>query len=77
MLKIYKNGEEFLNDNLSILNDFPIETAFFKYNAKNISSFSRYNYCFKLYDDDSYLIVLKMDPYKLLLFVKFCRLFSQ
>ena len=68
MLKIYKNGEEFLNDNLSILNDFPIETAFFKFNAKNISSFSRYNYCFKLYDDDSYLIVLKMDPYKLLLF---------
>ena len=68
MLKIYKSGQEFLLDNKDILDNKPIETSFFRFNAHKINTFERYNYCFKLYDEESYLLVLKMEPYNLLLF---------
>ena len=68
MLKIYKNGEEFLLDNQEILDNNLVETAFFRLNGKFIKTFERYNYCFKLYDENSFLLVLKMEPYNLLLY---------
>ena len=68
MIKFYSCGEEFLLDNKEILDLYPLETSFYKLNSKSIDSFTRENYIFKLYDQESYLLVLHFEPYNLLLF---------
>lgn len=48
MIKFYKNGEEFLKDNIVILNQYPLDTSFFKVNSKLLNTFDRRNYSFKV-----------------------------
>ena len=43
MIKFYKNGKEFLDDNIDILEKYPLDTSFFKMNSKVINSFNRRN----------------------------------
>lgn len=68
MIKFYKNGEEFLKDNIVILNQYPLDTSFFKVNSKLLNTFDRRNYSFKVIDGDNYLLVMKLDDYNLLIF---------
>ena len=68
MIKFYKNGEEFLKDNIVILNQYPLDTSFFKVNSKLLNTFDRRNYSFKVIDGNNYLLVMRLDDYNLLLF---------
>ena len=68
MIKFYENGKAFLEDNLEILNKFPLDTSFFLVNSKSIHTFNRRNYCFKVIDNSSYLLVMRLDDYNLILF---------
>lgn len=68
MNKFYKDGNEFRLDNLEILDKYPVDTSFFKVNSHSILSFTRENYCFKIYENESYLLVMHLYPYNLLLF---------
>ena len=68
MIKFYKNGKEFLDDNLEILDRYPLDTSFFKMNSKVINTFNRRNYSFKVIREDKYLLVMRLDDFNLLLF---------
>ena len=68
MIKFYKNGKEFLDDNIDILEKYPLDTSFFKMNSKVINSFNRRNYSFKVIEENNYLLVMRLDDFSLLLF---------
>ena len=68
MIKFYENGKAFLDDNLEILNKYPLDTSFFLVNSKSIHTFNRRNYCFKVINNSSYLLVMRLDDYNLILF---------
>lgn len=68
MIRFYKNGKEFFEDNQKIIEENSLETSFFKLNSKFINSFNRRNYCFKVQKEASYLLVMRLDDFSLLLF---------
>lgn len=68
MLKIYDNGQKFYTDNQTVFGENPLDTSFFVSNAGLLNGFDRENYAFKVYNDDSYLLVLRVSPFNLLLY---------
>lgn len=68
MIKIYENGQEFYEDNKAILEKNPVDTSFFLNNARSLKAFDKENYAFKAYTASSYLLVLKVKPFNLLLY---------
>lgn len=68
MIKYYKNGYEFYQENKNIIEENLIETSFFKLNYPSIDDFSSLDYCIKIIEGSSYLIALNKHPYNLLLF---------
>ena len=74
MYKIYENGIDFINDNINILSSDPINLAFFVVDAKLITVFSRNNYIIKVYDDKSFMFLLYMNSFGLMLYgdMKLC-----
>lgn len=74
MYKIYENGIDFINDNINILSSDPINLAFFVVDAKLITDFSRNNYIIKVYDDKSFMFLLYMNSFGLMLYgdMKLC-----
>ena len=67
MIKKYNNGNSFLDDNLELLNKNKYASAFFVLDAKMIDSMDKDNYAFKVEQSGKVLLVLKKDPYSLLL----------
>lgn len=68
MIKEYKNGVSFIEDNNGILKQNPYLAAFFYLDAKEITSIDQNNYAFKVIDNKKTLLAMKLNPYGLLLF---------
>ena len=68
MVCIYKNGLDFINDNQDILNNDPINLAFYVIDARIINSFDKNGFIFKCYDENRYLLVLYLNPMNLMLY---------
>ena len=70
MVILYKNGQDFYNDNKNLIENNIIRTIFFKLNSFVIDSFTREDYAIKIIDDDSKneLIAINKTPYNLLIF---------
>lgn len=68
MIKVYSEGVEFIKDNLNILEEYPVELNLFKVNALYMGKCNDLNYCFKVYHDDKYLLIVAMDPWNIKLF---------
>lgn len=68
MIIKYKNGDEFYQDNKEILEKYPLDTSFFKLNSKFLNVFNNESYSFKVMDDSSYLLILRLEPYPTLVF---------
>lgn len=69
--KLYTNGSQFLKENEGYLHKDRkkyIETAFFFSNAKNYSHPDTNNYAFQFKSDKEILLILKVQPYNMLLF---------
>ncbi|KAK8834432.1 hypothetical protein M9Y10_018151 [Tritrichomonas musculus] len=66
-LTVYDNGQDFLNDNYAILQKNPIETNFFKLNAKNMHDMSNGFVC-KLTEDNRFVLALGFKKYPMLIF---------
>lgn len=59
MIKIYKNGKEFLQENNKFLNDNYLEECFVRGNAMTLDSFTTESYAIKIYDESKTLIALR------------------
>lgn len=70
MVILYKNGQDFYNDNKNLIENNIIRTIFFKLNSFVIDSFTREDFAIKIIDDDSKneLIAINKTPYNLLIF---------
>lgn len=68
MIIKYKNGDEFYQDNKDILEKYPLDTSFFKLNSRFLNDFNKESYSFKVIDDSSYLLILRLEPYSALVF---------
>lgn len=69
--KVYENGKEFLRENKiyfdANVNTF-IETAFFFLNAQNYQQLNRKNYALQFKNGEELLLILRLEPYNMLLF---------
>ena len=68
MIKVYSEGVEFIKDNLNVLEEYPVELNLFKVNALYMGKCNELNYCFKVYQDYKYLLIVAMDPWNIKLF---------
>lgn len=68
MVKIYTNGNEFIKENMKLLDENILDTSFYYVNAKNINSFDRSNYLIKIYEEDKCLLLCKYSIFNLLLY---------
>ncbi|MDE6407140.1 MAG: GNAT family N-acetyltransferase, partial [Anaeroplasmataceae bacterium] len=69
--KIYSNGEEFIKENHAYLNatlQTSIEASFFLLNAQNYHELNRNNYALQFKKEDEILLILKLEPFNMLLF---------
>ena len=62
MLKIYENGQTFVDENKHIFAKYPLEECFLKANAKTLNSFSNDVYALKVSNDEKELIAIKNHP---------------
>lgn len=68
MIIKYKNGDEFYQDSKDILERYPLDTSFFRLNSKFLKVFNNESYSFKVIDNSSYLLMLRLEPYSVLVF---------
>lgn len=68
MIKIYKNGDEFYNDNRNFLLTNKYTEAFYRFDAPLLLEVNDKEYALKAYDEKHTLLVLKKEPFNLLLF---------
>lgn len=69
--KLYPNGEQFIKENEIYLKaniKTSIETAFFFLNASNYHILNQRNYAFQFKSNDEVLLILKLEPYNMLLY---------
>ena len=69
--RTYADGQEFYNDNRAVLNgSSPVgtELAFFNSNIKKYERLDTKNFAFKFSDGDDFLLVLKVEPYNMLMY---------
>ena len=59
MIKVYKNGKDFLLENDKFLNDNYLEECFVRGNAMTLETFSTESYAIKVYNDNKTLIALR------------------
>ena len=62
MLKIYENGQVFIEENKHIFAKYPLEECFLKANAKTLNTFSNDVYALKVSNDEKELIAIKNHP---------------
>ena len=68
MIISYPNGEAFINDNASYLNQNKYLSAFFFLDAPLLTESSPKNYAIKVYSNDKQLLGILVEPYNLLLY---------
>lgn len=65
--RIYESGKEFLNDNQNILVENPIETSFFKINAKNMIDMSN-GFAIKYTENAKFILALRFKHFPMLIY---------
>lgn len=68
MLKIYKTGQEFLDENSDILAKYPLETVFFELNARFLRVTNKNDFIIRLDQDGKYLIAVHVNDYPMDIF---------
>ena len=68
MIINYANGEEFIKDNSSFLEENVFMSSFFYLDAPLLKESGQKNYALKVYEDDKKLLVIKVEPYYVLLY---------
>ncbi len=68
MIKVYKNGTEFVNDNKVFLDENKYMSVFFYIDAKVLDDTTNSNFAIKVEDDNNKLLAIKVEPYNLLLY---------
>ncbi len=68
MIKEYKNGDEFLMENLSSLELNPYMTSLIIVDAKALKEISKLNYALKIEEDEEKLLAIRIEPFHLLFY---------
>lgn len=68
MIKLYDSGQSFINDNKEYLETNINLSSFFFLDAPLIDKCDKINYALKCVNNDKELLVLKVEPYNLMLF---------
>lgn len=68
MIKIYSDGEAFINDNKAYLNENKYLSSFFYIDAPLLKASNQNNYALKVYENNKELLALKVEPYYLMLY---------
>ena len=68
MVKVYSNGNEFINDNEEIFAKDRYLSCFFKLDAPLLTETNNINYAVKVSNGDKYLLAMKVEPYNLMFF---------
>lgn len=64
---IYESGDKFLQDNQKVLEDNPVETSFFKINAKNMQDMTN-DFAVKFKENNKFIIALRFKHYPMIIF---------
>ena len=68
MIKNYPNGEEFIKDNKEYLDEDKYMSSFFYLDAPLLKETNKKNYAFKVFDGNKKLLVMKVEPYYVMLY---------
>ena len=68
MVKVYSNGEEFIQENDLFLKQNRYMSAFFYWDAPLIQESNKINYALKVSQNEKILLAMKVKPYNLLLY---------
>lgn len=68
MITVYTNGEEFLKDNSSYLDENRYMSVFFYLDAPLINEVNKINYMLKASNGDKKLLAIKLEPFNLILY---------
>ena len=68
MYKLYKTGQEFLDENLDIIRNDPLGTTFFEANAKMISKCDENNYAVRVDVDGNLLLAIHVGDYPMVVY---------
>ena len=68
MIKFYCSGKEFLAENKEILEEYPLETVFFKVNAKAIEHTDPNDFLVRLEADGKFLLAVHQSHYPMVIF---------
>lgn len=68
MIKVYKTGQEFLQENSGILAKYPLETVFFKLNASLITYTNSTDFLIKSVDKGKYLLAVHIGEFPMVIF---------
>ena len=67
MIKEYPNGEEFIKDNVKLLDANKYMSALFYFDAPLLNEINNKDYALRAYNDDKSLVALKVSHYNLML----------
>ena len=68
MYKVYKTGQDFLDENLNIIRNDPLGATFFEANVKMIPQCDKGNYAVRVEVDGSLLLAIHVGEYPLVLY---------
>ena len=68
MIKVYNNGESFINDNDSFLSENKYMTSLFYVDGKLLNDVDKKNFAVKAFNESKVLLGIKVEPYNLLLY---------
>lgn len=68
MYKLYKTGQEFLDENLNIIRNDPLGATFFEVNAKAIDKCSQNDFAIRIDSDGKVLLAIHVGNYPLVLY---------
>lgn len=68
MYKLYKSGQEFLQENSDILAQYPLETVFFGINAKYLTETNNNDFVIRLDSSNKYLIAVHVGEFPMVIF---------
>lgn len=68
MINFYNCGSDFLAENKSILDEYPLETVFFEVNAELITEANANNFLVKIFDGSAFLIAVHNADYPMVIF---------